>query len=323
MRQAVLHLLRQAASGEVNEISGEDISRQLGISRAAVAKHVKGLREAGYKIEAWPHRGYRFVCAPDVLDQTEISACLVRDIPWRVESHTLLDSTNIRLRALAEADEPEYRVVIAEQQSKGLGRLDRVWYSPDSGGLWMSLLFRPPLPPARAQLMTLTAAVSVAQALSALGISTGIKWPNDVLSPDGRKLCGIRSEMRADIDRVDWLLTGIGLNINNRDFPPELKKIAVSLAELNRGQKMRRAVVAARILDIMGENYRLLCSGGFNAIREQWMRYAVGLGQEVTINNSQGAERGIALGLDDEGYMLLGQGGKAKRVLAGDMILTV
>lgn len=302
-------------------VSGEAVSNVLGVSRAAVAKHINGLRELGYSIDAAPKRGYRLNGAPDVLSSYEIRRRLQGSAPWSIEVFDELDSTNAYLRRLGDSC-PEYRVAIAHRQTAGRGRLDRSWYSPSQGGLWLSLLLRPTLPPDQAQLLTLTAAVSTAQAIRETGLPCFIKWPNDILTPDRRKLVGIRCEMRADLESVDWLVMGIGINVNNRDFPPELADKAACLRDLNQDQPLCRAALAATLLDRLALNYEQLRQDGFEPIRQQWTSMALALNEQACISGMQGREYGVVRGLDREGYLLLEQDGEIKRVLAGDMVIS-
>ena len=302
-------------------VSGESISKALGVTRAAVAKHISALRQSGYTIEALPKRGYHIASAPDKVTGFEVARKLKYEKSWRIETFDEIDSTNDYLRRRGD-ELPEYSVAISQMQTAGRGRLERRWYSPASGGLWMSFLLRPSLLPDRAQLVTLTAAVSVAEAIHDQGLECYIKWPNDILSPDRRKLVGIRCEMRADLDRVYWLVVGIGVNVNNDDFPPELSASAVCLRQLNHGEALDRSDLAASILDHMAENYDLLCADKFALIREKWLSMAVGINEEATISGLQGKETGIVRGLDFEGYLLLEQDGRLNRVLAGDMVIS-
>lgn len=302
-------------------VSGESISKALGVTRAAVAKRITGLRQQGYVIDALPRRGYHISAAPEAMSGFEITRKLCYEKPWQIEVFDEIDSTNAYLRRRGD-DLPEYSVAIARCQTAGRGRLDREWYSPSSGGLWMSLLLRPPLPPDRAQLLTLTAAVSVAEAIRDQGIECYIKWPNDILSAERRKLVGIRCEMRADIDAVYWLVAGIGVNVNNQDFPPALVDTAACLRQLKGGKPLELTVLAAAILDRLGENYDLLCADKFALIREKWLNMALAINEEASISGLQGKETGIVRGLDDEGYLLLEQNGRLNRVLAGDMVIS-
>ena len=302
-------------------VSGENISKALGVTRAAVAKRINGLRSQGYYIEALPKRGYHISSAPKSLSAFEITRKLKYDKPWHIETFDEIDSTNAYLRRRGD-ELPEYSVAIARCQTAGRGRLEREWYSPPSGGLWMSVLLHPSLLPDRAQLITLTAAVSVAEAIRDQGLKCYIKWPNDILSADRRKLVGIRCEMRADMEAVYWLVAGIGVNVNNQDFPPELKSVAACLRQLNNGEPLDISTLAAGILDRLGENYDLLCADRFSIIREKWLGMALAINEQASISGLHGKETGIVRGLDEEGYLLLEQNGKLNRVLAGDMVIS-
>ena len=132
---------------------------------------------------------------------------------------------------------------------------------------------------------------------------------------------GIRCEMRADMEAVYWLVVGIGVNVNNQDFPPELQNVASCLRRLNGDKPLDISAVAASILDRLAENYDLLCTDRFSLIRDKWMSMALAINEEASITGLQGKEAGIVRGLDDEGYLLLEQNGRLNRVLAGDMVI--
>jgi BirA family biotin operon repressor/biotin-[acetyl-CoA-carboxylase] ligase len=316
MREQILRLVR-----ENGEISGQHLSQRLGVSRAAVAKHIKALRGAGYAIEAAPRRGYRFVSAPDILSAAEIGCFLQEQAAgWRIHYYPELPSTTAVLRGLAGEGAPHGTVLIAERQLAGEGRLERSWFSPPQSGLWMSFLLRPPLSPQLAQTMTLLSACATALVLDKLGLAARIKWPNDVLAPNGQKLCGIKSEMCADMDGVHWLVTGLGLNINIRDFPPPLHKTASSLYLIG-GRMLPRAPIAAALLDELYRLYQTLLKQGFAPIRELWLNYAVSLGQTVRVSNAREEYHAIARGLDENGYLLVEQAGQLKTVTSGDILL--
>jgi BirA family biotin operon repressor/biotin-[acetyl-CoA-carboxylase] ligase len=314
MREQILRLLRESG-----EISGQNLSAQLSVSRAAIAKHIKALRAAGYAIEAAPRRGYRFLSAPDTLSAAEIG-CFLREpaAGWRIRYYPTLLSTTAALRGLAGEGAPHGTVLIAEQQQAGEGRLDRAWFSPPGNGLWMSFLLRPPLSPQLAQTMTLLGACAVARVLDKLGFAAGIKWPNDVLTPNGKKLCGIKSEMCADMDSVHWLVTGLGLNINIADFPPPLHNTASSLF-LWGGRALPRAPIAAALLDELYRLYQTLLTRGFAPIRQLWLHYAVSLGQTVRVSGAREQYHAIARGLDENGYLLVEHEGQLKTVASGDI----
>ena len=316
MREQILRLLRES-----REISGEALSRQLGVSRAAIAKHIKALRAEGYTIEAAPRRGYRFIFAADSLSAAEIG-CFLQEkaADWRIHYYDELPSTTAILRNLATEGAPHGTVLIADHQQAGEGRLERSWFSPAKGGLWMSFLLRPPLSAQLAQTMTLLTACAITRVLDKLGFTCGIKWPNDVLALNGRKLCGIKSEMCADMDSVHWLVTGLGLNINIPCFPSPLDTTATSLNLLS-GQTLPRAPIAAALLDEIYHLYQILLEQGFAPIRELWLNYAVSLGQMVRVSNIREEYYAIARGLDENGYLLAEHQGQLKTITGGDIFL--
>ncbi|MBQ2699302.1 MAG: biotin--[Firmicutes bacterium] len=257
------------------------------------------------------------------LKAADIYAYLPADTPWDIKCFDLLDSTSTYLQHITEEENAKgFTAVIADEQTAGRGRLGRPWHSPAGSGLWISLMFRPEFDSSRAPSITLMVAVAVAQALEDMGVKCGIKWPNDIFSPARRKLCGIRCEMRAEGDEVEYVIIGIGININNNAFPPELENIADSIGNLL-GKELDRAEVAAALLKRMEENYALFSAEGFPAMREEWLSRAVGIGEQVKINGVGEVLYGIARGLDDYGFMLLEYDGKVEPVLAGDMIVEI
>ena len=204
MQETRARVLDRIAAGPVG---GPQIAEDLGVSRAAVWKHVEALRAAGFEIDS-AGAGYDLVGVPE-FGGPAVEFGL--DAPYEVEYHETIDSTNARARDLA-VDGRENVVVLADAQTGGRGRLDRAWSSP-SGGVWLSILSRPQVPPAQAPAYTLAAAVATTRAVREAGVDASIKWPNDVLVGD-RKLAGILTEMEGEADRVSWLVVGIGINAN-------------------------------------------------------------------------------------------------------------
>jgi BirA family biotin operon repressor/biotin-[acetyl-CoA-carboxylase] ligase len=216
----ILHALRNA--GE-DAVSGADLAERLGISRAAIWARIEELRTAGYDIHASPHGGYRLQSVPDALHGDDLMALtgpghvIGRDI--RVFQETT--STNDVIDKLGRDGVKEGAVVFAESQTKGRGRLGRAWVSARGKGLWFSVLLRPPIPPQAATQITVASGVAMARALrESTEVECEIKWPNDILA-HGRKLCGILTEMTAEIDKIKYVVVGIGVNVNfeSSDFP--------------------------------------------------------------------------------------------------------
>ena len=202
----------------------------MGLSRAAVWKRVHRLKAQGYVIEGSPRRGYRLLAVPDKLLPEEVLQGLkTRVFTGPVHHFETLDSTNDLAKELAVQGAPEGTVVVAEAQTGGRGRLGREWDSPPGVGLYVSLVLRPMLPPMELPQITLTTAVAVVRAVRRVaGVAPGIKWPNDLLL-NGKKLGGILTEMETESDRIRHVVVGLGLNVNNPGFPPELAATATSL----------------------------------------------------------------------------------------------
>ena len=263
----------------------------------------------------------------------EFASWLSQDSPWHVFLVGDVASTMTEARRLAaEYPTTDYLVAVAETQSAGLGRHTRHWAS-SSEGLWMTALLRPTIEPRCAPWFTLGASVAVAEALSDLGFSVGIKWPNDVLAADKehwrRKLCGIRCEMELDSTGLAWVSLGIGVNVNHDGFPEELADKAVSLKQI-RGQEVSRTRVACAVLDKLHDVYTVLEREGFAPIRERWLARAMGIDQQATVRDDgapdpAGETSGIVRGMDEEGHLLMEVAGKEDlhAVYAGDLVFEV
>jgi len=318
----ILRALRNAAA---EPVSGADLAAQLGISRAAIWAHIEELRSLGYEIHASPHGGYRLRSTPDLLHADDLLALLDpgmtigRDI--RVFQETT--STNDVADKLGRDGVKEGVVVFAESQTKGRGRLGRNWLSSQGKGLWFSVLLRPPLTPQAATQLTIASATALARALkSAASIRCEIKWPNDILVKD-RKLCGILTEMSAELDKINYLVLGIGVNVNfaANDFPAELRPIATSLA-IESGRKFKRAEVAATILRELDRDYHRLKCGDFQAVADEWEENCATLGRNVEIASGSRVIHGRAESLDPEGALLVRtQHGHLERIIGGDVTL--
>ena len=281
-------------------ISGEIISRSLGISRSAVWKQVNALREKGYRISARSRYGYCLEEEPELLDKKALAemAIIYRES---------VDSTNLVARRLAEEGAPGFTTIIAEQQLSGRGRLGRSWFSPAGSGLWFSVIFRPAaLTPAAVSPVTLVTAAVIADYLSGeYNLPVQIKWPND-LQIGGKKIAGILTEIKGDPDRIDYLIIGIGLNVNQKpaDFAPELATIATSLAIETR-IKIKRTELLINLHQALLRAYRLFEKEGFAPFRQIWIRNNITLGHQVKISWPGGSLTGLASELTDEGKLIV------------------
>lgn len=320
MKTRILSLIKDQYPGY---ISGEEISRLLGISRTAVWKHIHKLRENGYQIESHSRVGYRLVQAPDKLYRDELTGLLdTAIIGCNIVYRETVDSTNDLAKELAQKGAGDGTLVIAEEQTAGKGRMGRQWFSPAGKGLWFSVILKPEMSPADAPKLTLVSAVAVAKTLRSIGIPAGIKWPNDILI-HGRKLAGILTEMNAELDRVNYLIVGIGINVSlgTGIIPSELSDIATSLEEHSEGSCSRIQILAS-LLNNLDSLYRDFSEGGFTQILTQWKEMSVTLNRRVRIHAIGNVDEGIAFDIDEEGALLLmREDGTLKRVLSGEVSL--
>ena len=317
----ILSALRENPDG----VSGAELAEQLKISRAAVWSRIEELRRLDYDIEASPHFGYRLVSSPDALHADDLLARLGktkvigRDI--RVFEQTT--STNDVIEKLARDGVKEGVVVFAESQTKGRGRLGRKWISPAHKGLWFSILLRPDLRPQETTQLTVASATALRRAIqSETGLKPEIKWPNDILI-GGKKVAGILTELSAELDKVRYVILGIGIDVNldAGEFPAELKKIATSL-KIEAGETISRAELATAILRELDEDYSRICGGKFSAVADEWEENCVTIGKNVTVQIGERKIRGRAELLDDDGALLLRtEHGHLERITGGDVTL--
>jgi len=303
-------------------VSGSALATQLGVSRTTVWKHVTRLRQLGYVIETEPFGGYRLEKVPDLLLASEIRhglRCLT--LGTLIRSYPVLDSTNEMALTLGHDGAPEGTVVVADRQTKGRGRLGRLWQSPPAVGIWSSVLLRPNLSPRYAAWLTLFAAVTVVKLLrEETEVSALIKWPNDVLVND-RKVCGILTELVAEQDRIEYAVVGIGLNVNQkrRDFAPAVRDRATSL-RMAVGRRFSRTALFRRLLELLEEDYYLMLEHGFEVIRRMWIEQSSTMGRDVRCEWDGTVITGRAVGLGDEGALLVEQpDGTVVPVIRGDV----
>lgn len=320
-RDAVLSLLRE----EEGFLSGQDLSRRLGLTRAAVWKAVDALRGEGYEIEARTGLGYRLTAAPDVLTEAEIRSFLGKTniVGRELRCFQELDSTNNYLKA--QADAPDGTAAVADSQTAGRGRMDRSFQSPKGQGIYLSVLLRPSLPPDRLPPVTALAGVAVCAAVERVcGLRPGLKWPNDPVL-NGKKLCGILTELslEAETGRVQSLVLGIGINVGQRpeDFSPEVREVATSLLQVL-GKPVSRPRLTAALLEELDRAYAALLAGDLTEYLAAYRRLCVNLGKTVQLLPFGGGERETAQAVDiDEEFSLVvrGEDGKERTVRSGEV----
>ncbi len=291
------------------------MASKMGISRAAVWKQIRGLKERGFEIESSTKKGYRLVRKPDLLDPKLIRSSLKTGVLGReIYCYQEVNSTNEIAKSKSAAS-PEGTVVLAETQTAGRGRLARPWDSPQ-GGIWMSIILKPRIPMAQAYRINMAVSVALARAISGLyGLEAKIKWPNDLLIGE-RKLCGILMEISAEVDQLDYAVVGIGINTNLdvSVFPDKWRATSIS-DEL--GSDVSRTDLIQRILQELEETYIKM---GSEEIYEEWCRRSATLGKYVRITSSLGDMEGEAVAMSRDGALCLKTEGGLKRVLAGDCI---
>lgn len=313
-------ILAFLAEGGEDYVSGAALSDKLGLSRTAVWKHVEQLRRLGYRIDAQASRGYRLLEVPDRLTTLEIGPLLAtRELGRTLHHYETIESTNSKAFELAHEGGFHGEVIVTEHQTAGKGRRGRAWSSPAGKSLAMSVILRPEIAPARAPELTLVAAVALAQTLRDSGVEAKIKWPNDV-QIGGKKVAGILTELSADVERVHFVVLGIGVNLNAEtgDFPPEVAEIATSVQVVRRSP-VHRALFTAALLGQLETWVDRWTDEGFEPVRAAWKELSSTLGEEVLVRADNRELRGIAEDIDPSGALLLRVGDKLERVLSGDV----
>ena len=317
MRSEILEYFRNA-DGEF--VSGEKISQDLKVSRTAIWKHIKVLRERGYQFESVTKKGYRLLYAPDLLTPLEVEPVLhTEEFGRHIRYLEKTVSTNEEAKRFAREGAPEGTVVLAEEQTGGKGRLTRKFESPFGKGIYFSLILRPTCPPMEAAKFTLLAAVGVCRAIRHTGLpDCGIKWPNDILV-HGKKLVGILTEMSASMEKIDYIVMGVGINtgLKAEEFPEVFRDKATSY-EIE-GVKFSRKTILAAVLYELEQEYKLAEKEGFSAVLRDWENLSVTIGQDVKVIFNDDSFQGKAVGIDQDGCLLVDTGEEVKRVLAGDV----
>ncbi len=305
-------------------VSGEEIRKKLGVSRTAVWKHISALREEGYSIDAVPRSGYRLVAIPDRLYAEEIMYGLDTEAIGRtVYFYESVDSTNCRAAALASGGAPGGALVVAEEQVGGRGRLGRGWFTPWGMGISCSLVLRPDVNPVEASSITMLTAVAAARAIERVaGISPGIKWPNDLLI-GGKKICGILTEMNAEMEKINFLVVGVGINVNipSDFFPVALKETATSLFMV-KNQQVSRLELLKTMLKEFEDCYQIWLKSGFEPLLNEWKERSVVMNRPVRVSTPRESWEGLVEDVDGRGALILRMpDGSLKQFIAGEVSL--
>lgn len=324
MKTKILTILKNSET----HISGQSLSNQLGVSRTAIWKVINQLKEEGYIIEAVPNKGYRIVAYPDIVTAEEIKSLLrTKEIGKEVRYYDIVDSTNTKAKQLAEQENTHGLLVIAEQQEMGKGRRGKTWSSQKGMGIWMSLIVKPKIKPVSASMLTLIAALAVTKAIRQIEgekenkhfLDAKIKWPNDIVV-NGKKVCGILTEMSSELDYINHIVIGIGINANIEKFPDKINNIATSL--LLEGKKhIKRSQLVASVLEAFEEYYmEFLKTENLETMITDYNRWLINYEKEVKIIEENITYTGMAKGITPTGELIvILPDGTRKKVVSGEV----
>ncbi len=311
----VLKVLR----GTNGYISGQELCEQLGVSRTAVWKYMKQLKEEGYEIQAVQNKGYRLVEVPDVLGESEIKSRMdTRWVGQEVYFYEEIDSTNTQAKRLAEDGAVSGTLVVSDCQVKGKGRRGRVWESPKASAIYMTLMIRPQIRPERASMLTLVMGLSVVQAIrNVLQLATCIKWPNDVYYADG-KICGMLIENDLQSHRVDCSVIGVGININQNQFLSG----ALNPTSLNiiMGHHIQRMDVLEHVIRCFRHYYQMIECGDFTLLHTHYLRQVYRMQEWHTYVDGNGPFEGKIINIQSDGHLImLDSSGNEHRYAFGEL----
>lgn len=301
-------------------ISGEEISKRLGITRASVWKHIKNLKDLGYEIEGVSRKGYKLISSPDIIIPDEVLQGLnTKFIGREIKHFQEIDSTNKFAKTL-DGSAPDGTVIVAEKQTGGKGRLGRVWSSL-KGGLYFTLFLTPKIDPMKSSKLTQVAAAALVKVLRDKNINAEIKWPNDIYL-NGKKLTGILTEMKCEIDCINYILIGIGINVNidSSEFNDEVKENATSLF-IEKGHKFNRTEILTSFLNIFENLYvDVIENDDFSDVVSLCRKYSMLIDKQAYWINGKNKVKVTCLGLNDNGELVVKtENGEEKSILSGEI----
>ena len=316
MKAEILAALRESDG----YVSGQSLCEKFGVSRTAIWKAVNQLKQAGYEIEAVQNRGYHIVSTPDILSENELRS--IRKTEWLgnvIYYEPVMDSTNTKAMQLAEQGAPHGTLVVTDHQMCGRGRRGRSWENPEGSSIAMTFLLRPNINPNNASMLTIVAAMAVARGIEdETGLKVGIKWPNDIII-NGKKVSGILTEMSAQIDYINHVIIGIGINVHVDAFPEELQDMATSLF-IEMGKKINRAALIERICEYFEAYFDLfLRTEDLSAITKQYNSYMVNRNQSVRVLDPKESFEGKARGITARGELLVDTWESRRLVSSGEV----
>ncbi|MBI5206930.1 MAG: biotin--[acetyl-CoA-carboxylase] ligase [Candidatus Firestonebacteria bacterium] len=314
------YILKTLLKNYKQYISGQNLSKELKLTRTSIWKYIKNLRDEGYIIESCTKLGYRLISIPDLIIPHEIEENQnTKYLGKKVYHFKVVDSTNNIAQDLAKNGAPHGTLIIAETQNKGKGRYSRIWISP-KGGLWFSIILKPNFSPDQASRITLVAAISVAQAIkSSFELDVSIKWPNDIYFKQ-KKVSGILTEMNAEIDKINFLIIGIGINVNNK-LPLPILKTSLSLKNILK-RKIDRTLLLKNILSQLEKNIEKLENTGFSYFLDEALKLCFILNKRIKVIIPNEIIIGKCKDIDENGNLILIEdNGNIRTIISGDIIL--
>lgn len=322
MKTEILRKLRNSEE----YVSGQSICNELGVSRTAIWKVINQLKEEGYVFDAVQNKGYKISSYPDVITKSEIESQLDdKNIIKKIQFFEEIDSTNTQAKLYAEQGEESGTLFVAEKQNGGRGRRGHNWISPAGSGIWMTLLLRPDIEPVNASMLTIVSAMAVTSAIKreaneqGVDIECQIKWPNDVVV-NKKKMCGILTEMSAQMEAVNYVVIGIGINVNTTHFDDEIKATASSLyVETGKHFKRRRIIVFfaeefTKYYNIFMEKQNL------SGLKDDYNKMLANKDNIVKIINKEETFTGTALGINDKGELeVVKEDGSHTMIVSGEV----
>lgn len=317
MKTEILKLLRENGS----YISGQQLCDSFGVSRTAVWKVVEQLKNEGYDIEAVRNKGYRLIESPDTMSAAELESLIHTEWAGRnVAYYEETDSTNTRAKVLGESGAVHGTLAVAGRQTAGKGRRGRAWESPTGTSIYMTILVRPDFSPVKAPMLTLVMALSVAEGIREVaGLEAKIKWPNDIVV-NRKKVCGILTEMSAEIDYINYVVTGVGINVNTRSFPGEIGEVATSLY-IESGNTFKRAELTAKVMEYYEKNYEIfLRTEDLSELKGVYNDMLINCGREVRVLEPGHEYGATAYGINSAGELIVRtREGKEQAIFAGEV----
>jgi BirA family transcriptional regulator, biotin operon repressor / biotin---[acetyl-CoA-carboxylase] ligase len=319
MKTKILSILKK---NKDSYVSGQDISQQIGMTRAAVWKYIKQLQSEGYLIESVSKNGYRLKSCPDILTYDEVGEVLKTHlIGHKIIHYDSIDSTNNKAREFAELGETEGTVVISEAQTKGKGKTGREWYSEAYKGICMSIILKPNIDLLSVPLITQIACAAVGKAVENLTNGMQIKWPNDVLL-NGKKICGILTESSGEVDKVDYIILGIGVNVNQEenDFPKSLEQRATSLKIKTKRQISRKDLLSDILYEFEKQYILFKEHESINNVVEFCRKYSSVIGKQILLERNDQKILAKVIDINNRGQLLIQfSNGSSENISIGDI----